>query len=362
MSSRLAALGIAGALAAVPAAQESPAHVDITWMSMANLYYRIGPVGVVTDGYITRIPAAAFYGGPSGLATTREPYRSDRAAVARVLEALGGPPAVDLLLTGHSHWDHSFDTGTWAALTGASVIGSPTTCFQVRAVGVDEARCRPVLGGERITVGENVSMRVVRWNHSGDPVRNPEQHNPVELAAVPEPDRATGGLRAGVAEDFPNGGGSRGYLFVVDGAAGRFSWFQQSTASAATLDAPIIVDGVDYGAPIDNLQAALTDAGLTAIDLWIGTGSRAVAERVLPVLRPAAYLPIHWDGLWETFEDGLARPFADPALEAFLDSSGVALVEPRQFMDSWRLDPEGLHPRANAAAKRALGFPEVQPF
>ncbi len=60
-------------------------------------------------------------------------------------------------------------------------------------------------------------MRVVRWNHSGDPAKNREQHDPVELEAIPRQDPATGGLKAGVAEDFPNGGGNRGFLFTVDG-------------------------------------------------------------------------------------------------------------------------------------------------
>ena len=98
-----------------------PSFVDITWMSMANLHYQLGSTGVVTDGYMTRIPQSAFFGGPSGLARTRDTYRPDVDAVRRVLSALGGSPRVTLLLTGHSHWDHSFDTGTWATLTGAPI-------------------------------------------------------------------------------------------------------------------------------------------------------------------------------------------------------------------------------------------------
>ena len=121
---------------------------------------------------------------------------------------------MNLLLTGHSHWDHSFDTATWSKLTGARIIGSKTTCLQSQAEGVPAERCRAVFGRETIPLAEGVTMRVVRWNHSGDPAVNPEQHNPVELAAVPVPDPATGGLRAGVAEDFPNGGGNRGFLFT----------------------------------------------------------------------------------------------------------------------------------------------------
>ena len=211
-------------------------------------------------------------------------------------------------------------------------------------------------GRERMTLAEGGRVVVVRWNHSGDPARNPEQHNPVELDAVPARDPVTNGLRAGVAEDFPNGGGSRGFLFRVDGPDGPFSWFQQSSASAVDLDVPIVVDGVDHGAPIDNLRAALDEAGLDAVDLWIGTGGLPVAELVVPVIRPKAYLPIHWDGLWKPFEDGLSRPFRSAALTTFLAESGVELVAPGQFMDQWRLDASGIRPRANQAVKRALGF------
>ena len=345
-----------------PLSAVAPSFVDITWMSMANLHYQIGSVGVVTDGYITRVPQEAFFGGPSGLAQTRQPYVPDAGAIGRVLSALGGASRVGLLLTGHSHWDHSFDTATWSRLTGAAIIGSQTTCFQAMAEAIPSERCTAVVGRERIAVTDGVTLTVVRWNHSGDPARNPEQHDAVELDAVPAPDPATGGLRVGVTEDFPNGGGSRGYLFTVDGPEGRFSWFQQSSASAVDLDVPITVDGVDYGAPIANLQTALDELSLDRVDLWIGTGGLSVAELVVPVLRPNAYLPIHWDGLWEPFDAGLPRPFLAPDLEPFLDASGVQLVAPGQYMDAWRLDPEGVRPIANLAMKEALGFSDLQVF
>ena len=353
---RITAIALSAGLTILASQEAGPSFVDITWMSLANLHYQIGSTGVVTDGYMTRIPQSAFYGGPSGLASTREAYRPDVEAVRRVLSALGVPPRVHLLLTGHSHWDHSFDTATWATLTDAPIIGSRTTCFQAMAENIPAERCTVVDGGEQITVADGVTMFVVRWNHSGDPDRNPEQHNAVELDAVPARDPVTGGLRAGVAEDFPNGGGSRGFLFRVDGPDGRFSWFQQSSASAVDLAVSIVVDGVDHGAPIDNLRTALNDAGVDAVDLWIGTGGLAVAELVVPVIRPKAFLPIHWDGLWGAFEGGVSRPFSSAALEAFLTESGVELVAPVQYMDQWRLDASGIRSRANEAVKRALGF------
>jgi hypothetical protein len=269
---------------------------------------------------------------------------------------------VNLLLTGHSHFDHSFDTATWSKLTSANIIGSRTTCLQAEAEGLPAARCRAVYGREAIKLADGVTLRVVRWNHSGDSTQNPEQHDPVELKDVPVPDAATGGLHAGVAEDFPNGGGSRGYLFTVDGSQGRISWFFQNSASPVDLQTPISIGGVNYGAPLENLKLAMKDAGLDSVDLWIGTGGRAIAELVLPILKPAFYLPVHWDGLYEPFFAGMPHAYEDPALEAILTAARVTLVKPRQYLDKWRLDRTGMRPMENSAMKQALGFRDVQSF
>ena len=45
-------------------------HVDITWMSITNLYLDFGKTRIVADGYITRLPQALFSGGGGGLAQT----------------------------------------------------------------------------------------------------------------------------------------------------------------------------------------------------------------------------------------------------------------------------------------------------
>ena len=326
----------------------------ISWLSITNVLFQLGDVNVLMDGYITRLPESAFV--DQRLIRSRGTYRPDSAAVARVLAALGGPSSVQLLVSGHSHFDHSFDTALWSRLSGARIIGPRTTCFQAVAQDVPASRCTAVQGGERIDVAPGVTMRVVRWNHSGDPAINPEQHNPSELAAPPTRDPATGGLRPGLAEDFPNGGGGRAYLFTKDTPDGRLSWFFQNSASPVDLHLPIVVDGVSYGAPIENLRAAMRDAGLTSVDLWIGTGSVPIATLLLPVLKPKAFLPVHWDGLFNSFLGGVPAAYADTALEARLASASVRLVRPTQYMDRWRLDRTGVRPIENDAAKRALGF------
>ncbi len=180
-------LGLLIVCAACLTAARAADHVDITWMSITNLYLDFGKTRIVADGYITRLPQALFSGGGGGLAQTSHAAVPDEPAVRAVFDAIGGRPAVNLLITGHSHFDHSFDTPVWARLSGARIMGSATTCLQVQAAKIPAARCRAILGGERIALADGVTMYVVRWNHSGDSAKNPEQHDPRELAAVPVP-------------------------------------------------------------------------------------------------------------------------------------------------------------------------------
>ena len=135
---------LAGVLCASAPAARAADHVDITWMSITNLFLDFGRTGVVADGYITRLPEDLFFGGGGGLARTRRAMRPDEKAVREVFDAIGGRRAIDLLITGHSHFDHSFDTPVWARLSGAPVIGSITTCLQLQASGIPPTRCRAV--------------------------------------------------------------------------------------------------------------------------------------------------------------------------------------------------------------------------
>jgi len=100
----------------------------------------------------------------------------------------------------------------------------------------------------------------------------------------------------------------------------------------------------------------MKDANLASVDLWIGSGGAAVAKLVVPVLKPKVFIPVHWDGLWGAFEAGVPKPYGDPALEAFLNAAGVAVMKPLQYMDKWRLDRNGVRPVSNAEVKKALGF------
>jgi L-ascorbate metabolism protein UlaG (beta-lactamase superfamily) len=345
--------------------------VELTWMSIANWYFKVGPLRIVMDGYITRVPQRIFVRSQQfpadQYAFTSEPWSSNATDVLRVRYALEAEGRLDYVLAGHSHFDHTYDTALWAALTGAEIIGGHSTCLQARSQGLPASQCTEVSGswvtghGERLQLAKGVTVRVVRFNHSGN-ASNPFQHFGRELSGPPTPDAATGGFRAGVAEDFPNGGGGRAFLFTIGEDGDRLSFFVNNSASAFDLNAPVTVGGVSFGSPLENLGAAMRDARLTHVDAWIGTGGLAVAQLVVPVLRPKVYIPNHWDGLFNPFWAGLPFPFKDANLAAYLDAQGIQLMPQQQYFDKYRLDENGVTMQSNREVKQRLGFSDVQPF
>ena len=361
----LAAAALVLMSACASAAPPVPASVEMTWMSISNWYFKIGEKRILMDAYITRIPEASFVPSvtfPNDLYTyTKGPDSIDVASISKVQKALLGTDKLDLLLVGHSHFDHSWDTPTWSKLTGAPLLGGASSCMQATAQGVTAAQCRSVSGGEKIALGDGVTMRVVRFNHSGN-ASNPIQHFARELYRPPVADAATGNYRAGVGEDYPNGGGNRAFLFTVDTPQGQLAFFVNNSASAFDLDKDINVDGVNYGSPLGNLAAAMKDAGITKVDAWIGTGGLAVAEMVIPVLHPKTYIPSHWDGLFNSFWAGMPYPFKDEALQTYLGQQKVAMVRPTQYFDKYVLTSTGVTPQDNHALKAQLGFTDTQKF
>jgi L-ascorbate metabolism protein UlaG (beta-lactamase superfamily) len=337
---------------------------ELTWMSIANWYFNVGGVRIVMDGYITRLPGPPFFVASTDhpadiFAFTQFPWLVDVQSVARVQEALPDHGTLDHLIAGHSHFDHTWDTPTWSKLTGAPIIGGLSTCYQAKTQGVTD--CKVVSGGEAIPFGHGVTMRVVRFNHSGN-ASNPIQHFARELSGPPTPDPVTTGLRGGVGEDYPNGGGGRAFLFTVDRGGQRISFFVNNSASAFDLDQPIIVDGVNYGAPLANLAAAMKDAGLTSVDVWIGTGGAPVAQLIVPVIHPKVYIPNHWDGLFNPFWPGLPFPFKDDVLAAYLAGQGISMLPQHQYFDGYRLTTKGVTTLDNLEIKQRLGFAPSKSF
>jgi len=359
-----AALALAfSALFANPASS-APTSVEMTWMSIANWYFQVGDKRIMMDGYITRVPGPPFFYSPPKIpgdlyAYTKEGYPIDTASIAKVNDTLLGGAKLDYMLVGHSHFDHSWDSPTWSKMTGAQMIGGNSSCLQAQAQGVAGAQCRSVSGGEKIDLGNGVTIRVVRFNHSGDQ-SNPIQHFARELYRPPVPEAK--GFRGGVGEDYPNGGGNRAFLFTIDGPDGQVTFFVNNSASAFDLDKDVVVDGVSYGSPLGNLAAAMKDAGLARVDAWIGTGGEPVAKLIVPVIHPKVYIPSHWDGLFNGFWTGMPYPFKDDALAAYLKAQDIALMPQHQYFDKYVLTRAGVAMADNHAIKAKLGFSDTQAF
>lgn len=326
-------------------------EMRFTYMARSNFLIEVGDIRILLDGYLTRLPETVFVGGSKGeLEFTTGPQKSDVSAVQKVVDAIGAANTLDYVISSHSHFDHTFDLATWTKLTGAQVIGGQSTCFQAFAQGLAKSQCKMVQGGEKLELGPQFTVRVVRWNHSGN-------QKPVELKAVPKLDPATGGLRPGIAEDFPNGGGGRGYLFTLGARGNQISWLFGSSTDFETFDQPVIVDGQNFGSPKSNLLAAMADAQLKSVDLFLSHGLKPGAQAVVPLARPRVLFPYSGTGtFWEPFLGGMRAPFSNPALSAYLTQEGVTLLAPRQFMDSWRLDATGITPVPNVEVKKKLGL------
>jgi len=361
-----AAAALAVSIAVASTALAAGPAVEMTWMSIANWYFKVGGTRIMMDGYVTRVPGPPFFYAPPGYpndlyAYTKGPYGIDMPAITRVREAVLGRDKLDYLLVGHTHFDHSWDTPAWSKMTDATMIGGASSCLQAAAQGVTQSRCRSVSGGEKVSLGDGITLRVVRFNHSGD-ASNPIQHFARELYRPPVADPATGGYRAGVGEDYPNGGGNRAFLLTIDGPDGPLSLFVNNSASAFDLDKEIVVDGVSYGTPIGNLAAAMKDAGLARVDAWIGTGGRPVAEMIVPVIHPKVYIPNHWDGLFNPLWAGMPYPFKDEALQTYLEGQKIVLLPQKQYFDKYVLSSSGVTMDSNHAVKDRLGFSDTQHF
>jgi hypothetical protein len=108
---------------ASPPRAAGPSHVDITWLSITNIYYEIGPLRILTDGYITRLPRSLFSGGGASVKTTQMAFPEDVTATvyAQGVYASRGQNST------RNSTDNVFSDGTTNEL--ATMSGSPSSGY-----------------------------------------------------------------------------------------------------------------------------------------------------------------------------------------------------------------------------------------
>ena len=110
-------------------------------MSNTNWLIETEDVRIILDGWITRIPPPTRPDIQKLETLALPPLVPDTVNIRRVFDALNGEKKINYIISGHSHFDHSFDTAVWARLTGAQVIGPRSTCLQAIAQGIPESKC-----------------------------------------------------------------------------------------------------------------------------------------------------------------------------------------------------------------------------
>ncbi len=142
-----------------------------------------------------------------------------------------------------------------------------------------------VEGGETFHLGSGLSVRVIRWHHSGDPSTpfGRVLQIPMELIDVPKPDSVTGGLKPSSLDDFPNGGGARAYLFTLNKTEGKITWFYSNSGNATTFKRPVTID-----------EAFLRNYGLTLNNLVITSQEKSVEENLVSVMTVEGLVGIVW--------------------------------------------------------------------
>jgi len=144
----LAGCGHAPASGPVAAATPAGRPLTLTYLGVAGWQIEGDGKVILTDPFLSR---------PADLA---QPLVPDAAAIAAHT-----PARADLVVVGHSHWDHVLDAPSVALRTGAHLIGSAATTRIARATGMTDAQLTTVKGGEDYAL-DGFSLRVIPSLHA----------------------------------------------------------------------------------------------------------------------------------------------------------------------------------------------------
>ena len=283
----------------------------------------------------------------------------DAAAVREVFDAIGGKAAVKLLLTGHSHFDHSFDTATWAKLSGRA--HHRLAHHLPAGARSEDSRAALHAGARRREVHARARRR-----HVCDPLESQRRSGAesrsstirVELRDVPVPDASGRTCAPASPRIFRTAAAIAPIYSRSMDRAGRFSWLFQDSASAVDLREPIVVDGKNFGAPLDNLRAAMKAAG-ARLGRPVDRHGRS-RRRGAGAAGAASPRPIYrciGTGCSAPSRRARRSPMRDAALESLLGGAGSAADRAGAVHGPLAARSRtAFEPLDNAAVKRKLGF------
>ena len=109
-------------------ADDTDSPVTIRWFGVSTLLIDDGETQIMSDGFFSR---------PGMLDVLLErPLVSDPEFISQQLATLN-INRLAAIMPVHSHYDHAMDTGNVAKLSGAQILGSPTTANLAKSAGVN---------------------------------------------------------------------------------------------------------------------------------------------------------------------------------------------------------------------------------
>jgi len=181
------------------------------------------------------------------------------------------PAKVDLVVCGHSHFDHVLDAPVIAKLRGAKLAGSVSTCMWARAAGVPESQLIAVPpSGATFTVGDF------------DVTFIPSHHGRVAFGRVPFP---------GVVNHVP-AVPARFWHYRMGGAFGIL--MKSCGVSVYHNGSADLIDAELEGKKADVLLACLAGR----------RGTARYLPRLVEALSPRLVIPTHHDAFFAPLSEG----------------------------------------------------------
>lgn len=233
------------------------ASVRIRWLGTAGHVIETADTTLLIDPFLTRPSLGALLGR----------IAPDETAIRARL-----PARVDAVLCGHSHFDHLLDAPFIARTSGATLVGSASTCNFGRAEGVPEAQLAEVPpDGRTLTIGA-ATIRYV-----------PSLHGRIAFNRVPFPGDVTAPPPLPARAWDYRMGGAFGILIEVGGVR------IYHNGSADLVDA----------------ELADTRADVLLVGLAGRKGTRDYLARLCGALAPRLIVPTHHDAFFAPLDGGL---------------------------------------------------------
>jgi len=132
--------------------------LSATWFGTTAVLLSDGEHAVMVDPFFTRPPGFINL-------LTNQPIAPNQTVIKHWLDS-AGIKKLDAVLVSHSHYDHAMDAGVVAKLTGAELLGSPSTAFIGLGSGLTVTQTRVIKPEQAMKYGP-FTITFIRSQHAG---------------------------------------------------------------------------------------------------------------------------------------------------------------------------------------------------